>query len=707
MGRRVRDEGGMAGLSFRTPDARDEKKRRASDAFDRAVASRNGAEIDLASKFLKEIVDSDAQDGQSAFQLGVLNVMQRRYEDALRAFAQAARILPQQPVIHANLAAVALALGRAEEAISWCDRSLALKPDAAKVWNMRGNALRALRRVEEAACCFAQAATLEPGFVEALSNYGCTLNEAGRLGEALAALDRALALQPDSGPLLCNRGAVLVNLERPGEALISLDKALARGPDNVVAINNRALALKMLNRPEEALLCSTAAVAADPKQAAIWMTRAGVLADLGRVEEALASYDQGLALAPRDPAGLANKGLLLGEIGRFAEAESTLREAIALAPGRARLYYNLTQTTKLAPDDPAAERVFLHFGLAKVHEDHGAWDESFEHLSAGAGLKRGLVHYDEAATLGEMARTAQVFDQAMAARLGGRGESALAAIFIVGMPRSGSTLVEQILSSCEGVSGLGEIGAFGKAMRMNGAHHIGPFAFPELVQSLSAQDAGRIGAAYAKNVRELAPSAGRVVDKMLDNFLHLGLIAAALPKARIIHIRRNPVESCLSCYARWFETGYAFSYDLGELGRYYRAHERLMAHWRAILPEAVLITADYEAIVADLEGQSRRLAAFCGLEWDPRCLEFHNTERQVRTASKTQVRQPLFDGTSRRRGALARRLAPLLSALGADDEAGSIDRACTAALRQADATDQTKLNSARGLLGGPEPVAGT
>lgn len=202
-----------------------------------------------------------------------------------------------------------------------------------------------------------------------------------------------------------------------------------------------------------------------------------------------------------------------------------------------------------------------------------------------------------------MARTAQVFDQAMAARLGGRGESALAPIFIVGMPRSGSTLVEQILSSCEGVSGLGEIGAFGKAMRANGAHYFGPLAFPELAQSLSAEDAGRIGAAYAKNVRELAPSAGRVVDKMLDNFLHLGLIAAALPKARIIHIRRNPVESCLSCYAKWFETGYAFSYDLSELGRYYRAHERLMAHWRAILPEALLITADYEAIVADLEGQ--------------------------------------------------------------------------------------------------------
>ena len=288
----------------------------------------------------------------------------------------------------------------------------------------------------------------------------------------------------------------------------------------------------------------------------------------------------------------------------------------------------------------------------------------FRHLSAGAALKRGLVRHDEAATLGDMGRAAQVFDRQMAARLEGHGDDLARPIFIVGMPRSGSTLVEQISSSHAGVSGLGEIGAFGKAMRGEGA---GALAFPERIQFLSPAQVGRIGAAYAKNIGELAPSAGRVVDKMLDNFLYLGLIAAALPKARIIHIRRDPVETCLSCFSKWFAAGYDFSYDLGELGRYYRAHQRLMNHWRAILPAEMLIAVDYEAVVADLEGESRRLAAFCGLEWDPRCLEFHNNQRQVRTASKTQVRQPLFDGSSRRRAVLAPHLAPLLEALEAGD----------------------------------------
>ena len=230
----------MANLAL----ARDGKRQRASEAFDRAVASQNGDEIDKASKFLKKMLASDARDGQAAFQLGVLHFMRRRYDHALRAFTQAARALPREPVVRANLGAVALALGRAEDAIFWCDESLALKPDAAKVWNTRGAALRALRRNEEATQSFARALALDPNFVEALSNYGCALNELGRNNEALAALDAALAIQPHSGPLLCNRGAVLVNLERPAEALISLDKALAMAPDNVVAINNRALASK-------------------------------------------------------------------------------------------------------------------------------------------------------------------------------------------------------------------------------------------------------------------------------------------------------------------------------------------------------------------------------------------------------------------------------------------------------------------------------
>jgi tetratricopeptide (TPR) repeat protein len=658
------------------------QRRHASEAIERAFAAQNPEDIEQAAADLETIIASDAADPQAWVQLGVLRFWQNLYEEAYRHFAVAARLLPAEAAVLANLAATALILGRHEEAISWCDQSLALEPNAAKVWNTRGSALRALGRAEEAAACFERALSLDPNFVEALSNYGATLKDMRRFDLALAAVDKALSLRPDSAPLHCNRGAVLVDLDRPAEALLALDQALALEPRNVVALSNRAGALKLINRTEEALLCCEAALALDSRHAAPWITRADALAELGRTEEALASFDEGLTRDPQNLAGLANKSIVLADMGRFAEAAAMLRRAIALAPQNTSLYYNLTQSEKLASDDPAVaamirladqgealaakDRVLLHYALAKFFEDNGEWEAGFPHLTAGAALQRRLLRYDETAELDEMAQTARMFDKKLCSRLRGGGEHSLAPIFIVGMPRSGSTLVEQIISSHEGVRGLGEIGSFRAAMHEAVGRLPGGLEFPGYIDCLSREDIDRIGAAYARRVALLAPPGQRIVDKALDNFRHLGLVALALPQARIIHIRRDPIETCLSCFSKWFSIGYAFSYDLGELGRYYRAYQRLMDHWSAVLPEDSILTVDYEAVVSDLEGQSRRMAAFCGLKWDPRCLEFHKTERQVRTASRMQVRQPLFDGSSRRGAALAGHLHILISALGGD-----------------------------------------
>ncbi len=658
-------------------------RRRALLAFGQAVASKDAIEIAQAATGLEKVVAADAGDIQSLFQLGVLRVLQGGYEDALRHFTRVAGALPRETVVRANLAAVAVVLERYEEAVAWCDESLALAPNSAKVLTIRGNALMALRRFEDAATSFKRALSLDPDYLEALVNCGAALRESRRFGEALEALDKAQSLGADSAQALCVRGAVLLDLERPDEALLSLDKAVALAPNDLAALGNRALALKTLNRPENALLACDAALSVDPAHPATWLTRGGALADLGRIDEALSSYDKGLALAPQDAAGLADKGLLLSEIGRFEEAAVLLREAVALAPKRAKLFYNLAQIENLALDDAAVvaavaqtrdipslgavDQVLLHYALAKVYEDNGQWEPGFRHAKAGAAVKRGLIVYDEAATLDEMAQTERLFDERLAPRLRGNGDESLEPIFIVGMPRSGSTLVEQILSSLAGVCGLGEIDAFGRAMGEGAAARPGQPGVPEFVKSLSRDDVRRIGEAYARNVRRSAPPSSRTVDKMLDNFRYLGLIVAALPRARIIAIRRDPIETCLSCFSRLFSAGVAYSYDLGELGRYYRAHEKLMDHWRATLPDASLLTVDYRSVVSDLAGESRRMAAFCGMDWDPRCLEFHKTARQVRTASRMQVRQPLFDGSHRRGDALAPHLQPLLTALRAGD----------------------------------------
>ncbi len=651
-------------------------RRQAMQAFERAATGKNPADIDQAAAALERLVAAESRDFQSRFQLGVLRVLQNRYDEALRLFKPVARAIPREPVVRANLAAVALVMGRYAEAIDWCDEFLALTPNSAKVLTIRGNALRALRRNEEAADGYRRALAVDPRHAEAAINYGGALRNLRRFAEALAALDRALALDANSAQAHCDRAAVLLELDRPGEALVAADKALALAPEDVTVLNNRALALKQLGRTEDALLCCEAALAVDSSKAPPWLTRAGLLVDLGRVNEALESYDKGLALDPGDVAGLANKSVLLGEMGRFDEAVAMLRSAIALDPGRASLFYNLTQIAALRLDDPAvaamtaqmrdlgarapADRAFLHYALAKVQEDNGDPEAAFRHSRAGAAEKRQLVHYDEAETLDEMARAGRVFDASLLSRLRAGANEAAAPIFIVGMPRSGSSLLEQVLASHPGVAGLGETDAFARVLREAGAKSA---AFPEFAQSLSADGAARIGAGYLQVVGRLAGPDRRTVDKALDNFRYVGLIHAALPGARIIHIRRDAVETCLSGFSKWFAAGFAFSYDLGELGRYYRAYERLMEHWRGILPAEAFLTVDYEAMIADFKGESQRIASFCGLEWDARCLEFHKTERQVRTASKTQVRQPLFDGRARRRAALAPHLGPLLAAL--------------------------------------------
>jgi hypothetical protein len=233
------------------------------------------------------------------------------------------------------------------------------------------------------------------------------------------------------------------------------------------------------------------------------------------------------------------------------------------------------------------------------------------------------------------------------------------------MPRSGTSLLEQILASHSGVFGAGEIDDFAKAVKkLPGDLE----RFPRLMSTLPARDLRQLGQHYVERVSAKAPGALRITDKMPANFAYVGLIHLALPNARIIHVCRDPVDTCLSCFSLLFgDDGLPYTYDLAELGRYYRAYAGLMRHWHAVLPEGVMLDVHYENVVDDLEGQARRLIAHCGLEWEDRCLQFHRTQRPVHTASVTQVRRPIYHDSVGRSRAYADMLRPLLDALEGDD----------------------------------------
>jgi hypothetical protein len=301
----------------------------------------------------------------------------------------------------------------------------------------------------------------------------------------------------------------------------------------------------------------------------------------------------------------------------------------------------------------------LHFALGKAHADIGRHDSAFRHLEAANMIKRGQTGYDEAATLGQFERIAEAFTPEVMRRLAGCGDPSSLPVFIVGMPRSGTTLVEQVLASHPEVFGAGEIGDLEAAVGGSG----GVSRLPERIASMTGEQLRRIGTNHCERVAALAPTAQRITDKMLTNFRFIGLIHLVLPNARIIHVRRNPIDTCLSCFFRLFSGGLPFTYDLAELGRYYRAYARLMAHWRSALPEGAMLEVQYEDLVTDFAAQARRLVAHCDLEWDARCSAFHETRRPVMTSSAAQVRQPIYRSSIDGWQPYRHRLGPLLDAL--------------------------------------------
>jgi tetratricopeptide (TPR) repeat protein len=652
-------------------------------------------------------------DAAALSNLGLAQASLHRPEEALASFDRALALKPDLVGALNNRGAALRDLARPEEALASFDRALALQPDYAEALNNRGAALGDLRRTEEALASFERALALKPDYVEALNNRGVALRDLGRTEEALASFERALALEPDHVEALNNRGAALRDLARPEEALASFDRAIAlrpdcsealnyRGvalrvlarfeealasydraialrPDHVEALNNRGNALRDLHRAEEALASFDRAIALRPDFAPAHANRSNALLDLDRAEEALASCDKAIALKPDYAIAHDNKGLILRELGRFDEATAALEQAIKLAPMQIRSYHNLAASKRLTLGDPRLQameelarsapslthddQIYLHFALGKALADVGDHDRSFLHLSRGNALKRQRTLYDEASALGSLERTRAIFTREMMQRHEGQGEPCAAPVFVFGMPRSGTTLIEQILASHPKVFGAGEIAAFADAVaRLEG----GPgnaSRFPEVVSTLGSARLRGFGVDYVEHIRPSAPAAERITNKTTDNFRFAGLVHLALPNARMIHARRNPVDTCLSCFSTLFAGNIPFAYDLAELGRYYKAYDALMAHWRETLPPGAMLEVAYEDVVADLEGQARRIVAHCGLEWDARCLDFHRTERRVRTASAAQVRRPIYRSSVERWRAYEPWLGPLLAEL--------------------------------------------
>jgi tetratricopeptide (TPR) repeat protein len=519
---------------------------------------------------------------------------------------------------------------------------------------------------------------------------------AKELSSTQAQKDPAGSAPPPGTADLLARGRKLHEAGRLADAEIFYRDALAAQPSNANVLNLLGIVAHQM---------ASAKLVAAPEQR-------------GKLDEAIALYRQAIWINPNYAEAHANLGVALEHQGKLEDARESFEKAIEVAPARAATYRLLSAVKEFTAADPHItsmenmardmtslspdEQIDLHFALEKAYRDLGDHKKSFYHLLEGNALKRKRIVYDEHAMLAIFDRIGAVFTSKRMRDREGRGYASSVPVFIVGMPRSGTTLVEQILASHPKVFGAGELNEFGNAVERLGNANGAMGHFPELVSSIPNDQLYQIGGNYVNAITALAPRAERIIDKMPMNFLFVGLIYLVLPNARIIHMRRDPVDTCLSCFSTLFTDRNLYSYDLGELGRYYRAYTRLMDHWRRVLPRGVMLEVNYEDVIGDLEGEARRMVSYCGLEWDDDCLSFHDTERLVRTASAAQVRQPIYKSSIGRWRAYESLLAPMIEALGVDPA----DKSSGAPLARVGVRHRTNAAASPAVISENEGTAG-
>ena len=479
--------------------------------------------------------------------------------------------------------------------------------------------------------------------VLALAGEAFTRHHNGELPQAIALYEHILGLK-DLPVIRNSLGQLLAESGRHHDALVHYERAVALNAPYADALCNWGASLSRLDRLDEAEAKFRSAIAADPNFAHAHHNLAVVLKETGRIDEAVRAAKQAIRLAPQNPSYYEN----LAAIRKFTPRCRYLEALERLAQDCA----------SLSIDDQIA----LHFALAKAYEDIGKPDAGFEQMLKGNQLKRRQIGYDEDAMLARMTHTRELFNADFVRARQGAGDPSPLPIFIVGMPRSGTTLVEQILSSHPDVFGAGEINWFDQAAGALAEAIPGSQPFLDKVAALSGEHFAAVGRSYLERLKSAAPRALRIVDKMPGNFLFAGLIHLALPNATIIHLIRDPLDTCMSCFSANF-VNQPQTHDLAELGRYYRHYDELMAHWRRVLPPGRILDVRYEELVCNLQIIARRMIAHCGLAWDSRCVDFHRNPRPVRTASAAQVRRSIYRSSVGRWRQYEKFLGPLLAEL--------------------------------------------
>jgi len=604
-------------------------------------------------------------------QSGDAGTAERLCRDALRRFAG-------DPNLLSLLGVALLGQNRAAEAEESLSQAVALAPGMARAWEGRAQARLAQGRGRDALGDLLRARQLEPRRASVLASLGQVYTALGDPPSACQALTELAGLRPDDATVLQQLAGVLCRLNRLAEAEAVLGRAVSIAGAPARAWFDLGVVQQQRDRLEAAQRSFQQAVELEPTHAAAWVGLGTVQVIAGRHEAALSAFRRALELDADDADALAGMGHVLKIVGDAEGAVAAYRRCIAAHPGDGLAHWALADFKTFQFDDqevatmrgqlasaalPPEQRTAMLFALGTALDQRRDFDAAFECFRLGNALRRERQPYDVRQTAQFHDQLIEVFSREFLLERAGQGNPDPAPIFIVGLPRSGSTLVEQILASHHLVDGTYELAELDQLARATGRGRPGGEAYPFTVRQLSAGQAFELGSRYLERTRPYRGDAPRFTDKMPNNFAHVGLLALILPNARIVNVHRDPLDTCLSCYMQLFAHGQRFAYDLEDLGHYYLQYQRLMDHWHDVLPGKIL-DLQYEELVGDFEAQLRRLLDYCGLPWDDACLRFHENRRAVRTASSEQVRRPLYSRIRPRWLDYEKHLGPLFDALG-------------------------------------------
>ncbi len=551
-------------------------------------------------------------------------------------------------------------------------------PQAGLAWKALAVALK--MQGKESLPAAHKAAELLPQDAEAQTNLGVALWEAARVPEAISCLQRAIRIRPDDPSAHYRLGSLLLELGRLEDAAVCYQRVAQLNPNVPEVRFGLGNIQRALGRLDQAASNFRRALELQPRNSQICAQLGITLRLMGRTDEADATLAQALELEPTMTAAMLALADVRADRGQFADAETRLRQALSVNPNLAEAWAGLARLRPMTTGDAGwlesaqrlvagplrpREAISLHYAIGKYFDDTGDYEQAFDSFRRANELTR--LHtrrYDPAQLTQTVDRFIELFDQQWLAQTRTVEVAAERAVLVVGMPRSGTALIEQILVAHPAAFGAGELMYWNDASRY---YHTAV----ERGEGAAAVVA-RLGTDYLRLLQQLSADAQRVVDRTARNFMFLGLLHAALPGARIIHVQRNPVDTCLSMYTQDFGAMLACADDLDDLAHYYGQYQRLMRHWRQLLPQDAMLELSYEQLIAGQEAGTRRLLEFVGLPWDPRCLDFHAAERSVVAMSRWQLRQKLNAASIGRWRNYARHLGPLLKLMDSNAAAAGV-----------------------------------